>query len=79
MKNNFFSSSFNQSFVYLYFIIIFLICWLQIGDYGATLDDELYYLNGVNSYEYIKNFFLSFFDNEINLSEYKSNTANTLK
>ena len=72
MKNNFSSSSFNQSFVYLYFLTIFLICWLQIGDYGATLDDELYYLNGVNSYEYIKNFFLSFFDNDINLSEYKS-------
>lgn len=72
MKNNYFHLKYNQVLVYLYFITIFFICWLQIEDYGATLDDELYYLNGVNSYEYIKNFFLSFFNSEINLSEYKS-------
>ena len=58
--------------VYLYFVAIFLVCWLKIEDYGVTLDDELYYRNGVNSYEYIKNFFLSLFNNEINLFEYKS-------
>lgn len=72
VKNNYFLSTYNQSLVYLYFVAIFLVCWLKIEDYGVTLDDELYYRNGVNSYEYIKNFFLSLFNNEINLFEYKS-------
>ncbi len=57
---------------YILFPILFLLCWKNIDDFGVSLDDEIYYLNGVNTYEYIKHFFLSFNNKDINLEEYRS-------
>ena len=57
---------------YIFFSIFFIICWSQIEDFGVSLDDEIYYLNGVKTYNYVKNFFLSFFNNDIVLAEYRN-------
>ena len=54
------------------FLVLFLLCWRNIDDFGVSIDDEIYYLNGVNTYEYIKHFFLSFNNKDINLQEYRN-------
>ena len=58
-------------FVFTYFTLIFFTGWSIVGDYGVTLDDYIYYENAVNTFEYIKQFFLSFFNDEIKLSDYR--------
>tara|TARA_B100000941_G_scaffold288267_1_gene264861 strand:+ start:1219 stop:2835 length:1617 start_codon:yes stop_codon:yes gene_type:complete len=63
---------YQKQVVSLYFIFLFLSCWRIIGDFGVTLDDEHYYINGLNTYFYVKNFFLSIFNNDIDLSYFKS-------
>jgi hypothetical protein len=56
----------------LYFLTIFVIGWLIVSDYGVTLDDEIYYINGFNTYEYVKHFLLNIFSkNQFDLSIYK--------
>ena len=62
----------NNFVVYIFFIGLFIICWAQIKDYGVTLDDETYYLNGVNTYLYVKHLLLSLFNQEINLDQLRS-------
>ena len=59
-------------FHYVLFLVFLLLCWSIIPDFGVTLDDQFYYSNGVNTYEYVKHFFLNLFKNEINLEEYRS-------
>ncbi len=56
----------------LYFLFLFLICWQITGDFGVTLDDEHYYKNGLNTYLYVKNFFLSIISSDINLDYFKN-------
>ena len=51
-------------FIFFYFSFTFFFCWSLIDDYGVTIDDYIYYKNGENTYFYIKNLFLSFFDNQ---------------
>ena len=69
LKNIFFK--YENYFVFTYFTLIFLIGWSIIGDYGVTLDDYIYYVNAENTFVYIKQFFLSFFNDEIKLSDYR--------
>ena len=38
----------------IYFAALLASGLLIIGDYGATLDDEIYYNNGLNTYIYVK-------------------------
>ena len=55
-----------------YFLTIFIIGWLIVADYGVTLDDEIYYINGLTTYDYVKHFFLNIFSkNQFDLSIYK--------
>ena len=59
--------------IFFYFSFIFFFCWSIIDDYGVALDDYIYYKNGENTYLYIKNLFLSLFDNQIEPSKFKNN------
>ena len=68
-KNIFFK--YEKYFVFTYFTLIFLIGWSIISDYGVTLDDYIYYVNAENTFVYIQQFFLSFFNDEIKLSDYR--------
>ncbi len=59
-------------FIFFYFSFTFFFCWSLIDDYGVTIDDHIYYRNGENTYFYIKNLFLSFFDNQIDPSKFRA-------
>ena len=61
----------DKYFIYI-FILFFFICLNIINDFGVTLDDEIYYLNGLNSYVYVKNLFLSLFNENININVYQN-------
>jgi hypothetical protein len=52
-------------------IVTFVISWNIIKDYGVTLDDEIYYLNAINTYNYIKNVFLIINNNDLNIDFYR--------
>ncbi len=71
IKNDFLQKN-SQYLVFFYFVLVFFLCWSNIGDYGATLDDYIYYINGENTYLYVKQVFLSLFDNQIKLTSYRS-------
>ena len=64
---------YNNYIIFFYFSFIFFFCWSIIDDYGVTLDDYIYYKNGENTYLYVKNLFLSLFDNQIDPSKFKAN------
>ena len=64
--------NYNNLIVYSYFIIIFFFSFTKVGDYGATIDDYIYYINGFHTFEYVKHIFLSFFNDGINLDFYRS-------
>ena len=64
---------YNKNIIFFYFSFVFFFCWSLIDDYGVTLDDYIYYQNGENTYLYVKNLFLSFFDNQIDASRLKAN------
>ncbi len=70
-KNNFYLKT-NNYIIYIFFVILFAICWSQIEDYGVTLDDHIYYQNGLHTYLYSKQLFLSFFNHEIDLEQFRS-------
>ena len=72
MKVNNFFLKHNNYIVCIFFIILFAISWSQIEDYGVTLDDQIYYLNGLNAYLYSKQLLLSFFSHESNLEQLRS-------
>ena len=67
-----FLSKIEKYLIYVLILFFFIICSNIIKDYGVTLDDEIYYLNGLNSYVYVKNLFLSFFNENININVYKN-------
>jgi len=46
----------NKKITYVYFFFVFILGWVILPDYGVTLDDEIYYNNGLHTYEYIKQF-----------------------
>ena len=71
LKKEFFFNKINY-FVILFFTTIFLTLWPLIKDYGVTLDDFIYYVNGEKTYLYVKSLFLSFFDNNIDPSQYRA-------
>ena len=71
LKKEFFFNKINY-FVILFFITIFLALWPLIKDYGVTLDDFIYYVNGEKTYLYVKSLFLSFFDNNIDHSQFRA-------
>ena len=48
-----------------------IICLSFLKDFGVTLDDEIYYLNGLNTYNYVKNFLLGVTNSEINVDAYR--------
>jgi hypothetical protein len=58
--------------IYIFIIGFFSFCSIYIKDFGVTLDDEIYYLNGLNTYEYVKNLFLSILNKDINIDIYKN-------
>ena len=58
--------------IYIFIIGFFSICFIYIKDFGVTLDDEIYYLNGLHTYEYVKNLFLSILNKDINIDLYKN-------
>ena len=58
--------------IYIFIIFFFSICSIFIKDFGVTLDDEIYYLNGLNTYEYVRNLFLKIINNEINVDTFRS-------
>ena len=58
--------------IYIFIIGFFSICLIYIKDFGVTLDDEIYYLNGLHTYEYVKNLFLSILNKDINIDLYKN-------
>ncbi len=72
MKNKSFLLNYNNLIIFSYFIIIFFFSLTKVGDYGATIDDYIYYINGVHTYEYVKHIFLSIFNEGINLDFYRS-------
>ena len=72
MIKNDFLQSYSRYLIFFYFVLVFFLCWSNIGDYGATLDDYIYYINGENTYLYVKQVFLSLFDNQIKLTSYRS-------
>ena len=53
--------------IFLYYLFVFF------KDFGVTLDDEIYYLNGLNTYNYVKNFLLGVTNSEINVDAYRDN------
>ena len=55
--------------ILFFFLVIFIICWPLIDDYGVTLDDFGYYTNGYNSYLYAKSVFESFFDSQVDTAK----------
>ncbi len=71
LKKEFFFNKINY-FVILFFTTIFLALWPLIKDYGVTLDDFIYYVNGEKTYLYVKSLFLSFFDNNIDHSQFRA-------
>ena len=62
----------DKYFIYIFILFFFIICLNIINDFGVTLDDEIYYLNGLNSYVYVKNLFLSLFNENININVYQN-------
>ena len=64
---------YEKYFVITFFTLIFFTGWSIVGDYGVTLDDYIYYINAANTFVYVKQFFLSFFNDEIKLSDYREN------
>ena len=62
---------YEKYFVITFFTLIFFTGWSIVGDYGVTLDDYIYYINAANTFVYVKQFFLSFFNDEIKLSDYR--------
>ena len=72
MKNKSFLLNYNNLIIFSYFIIIFFFSLTKVGDYGATIDDYIYFINGVHTYEYVKHIFLSIFNEGINLDFYRS-------
>ncbi len=72
MNKTNFLSKIEKYLIYVLILFFFIICSNIIKDYGVTLDDEIYYLNGLNSYVYVKNLFLSFFNENININIYKN-------
>ena len=71
LRNNIFIK-YESFFVYSYFAIIFFLGWSILGDYGVTLDDYIYYINAENTFVYIKQLFLSLFNEGIDLSKYRA-------
>ena len=59
-------------FIYVFITLFFFVCFPILKDFGVTLDDEIYYLNGLNTYNYVKALFLNITNPEINLDLYKS-------
>ena len=59
---NFFLKN-NKKFIYIYFVLTFLLCLYILPDFGVTVDDETYYVNGLHTYNYIKLFLLNTFSN----------------
>ena len=72
MKNKNFLLNYSNLTVFAYFLAIFFFSFTKVGDYGATIDDYIYYINGVHTYEYVKHFFLSIFNDKINTDLYRS-------
>ena len=58
-------------FIYIFILFFFIICSNLIKDFGVTLDDEIYYVNGLNSYIYVKNLFLSLINKNIDINVYQ--------
>ena len=54
-------------FIYVFITLFFFVCFPILKDFGVTLDDEIYYLNGLNTYNYVKALFLNITNPEINL------------
>ena len=59
--------------IYFFVLIFFSISSIFIKDFGVTLDDEIYYINGLNTYEYVKQFFLNLSGDQSNIAIYKDN------
>ncbi len=57
--------------IYVFIAFFFIICLSFLKDFGVTLDDEIYYLNGLNTYNYVKNFLLGVTNSEINVDAYR--------
>ena len=57
--------------IYFFVLIFFSISSIFIKDFGVTLDDEIYYINGLNTYEYVKQFFLNLSGDQSNIAIYK--------
>ena len=57
--------------IYVFIAFFFIICLSFLKDFGVTLDDEIYYLNGLNTYNYVKNFLLGVTNSEINVDVYR--------
>ena len=64
---------YNNYIIFFYFSFTFFFWWSLIDDYGVTIDDYIYHKNGENTYLYVKNLFLSLFDNQIDPSKFKAN------
>ena len=58
-------------FIYIFILFFFIICSNLIKDFGVTLDDEIYYVNGLNSYIYVKNLFLNLLNKNIDINVYQ--------
>ena len=58
--------------IYVFIGFFFIICLSFLKDFGVTLDDEIYYLNGLNTYNYVKNLLLSVTNSEINVDAYRN-------
>ena len=58
--SSFFNYNNKKLYSFLFFFVIFTIGLNSVDDYGATLDDQFYFQNGLNAYSYAKNNILSF-------------------
>ena len=57
--------------IYFFLLIFFSFSSLFIKDFGVTLDDEIYYINGLNTYEYVKQLFLKLSGEQSNIVVFK--------
>tara|TARA_B100001059_G_scaffold236530_1_gene287560 strand:+ start:505 stop:2106 length:1602 start_codon:yes stop_codon:yes gene_type:complete len=60
-----------NNIIYFLIFVFFIFCSFFTKDFGVTLDDEIYYLNGLNTYEYVKDFFINLFKEQENIGFYR--------
>lgn len=66
-----FLKKYEDYLIYVFITLFFIACLPYLKDFGVTLDDEIYYLNGLNTFNYVKSLILSISNPKINVDLYR--------